>query len=551
MISLILVEEVIPKWTKKVVTDLGGRDPLGLSRVSQLITDYLLTGIITTTDRARYYSYYCWALWHIDKEDVPEKYQMFVDGFRWREAAMALATLINDPEASMVGVKAVRSHLDEAKEENEINCDFRVLPSNPLGGYGQYYSGCLYYLGLTHRPEDGIDRITEGEALRLAQCFHAVIEKTPYISKQLFRAASMPLSDLSKSKERLTLDAILEPFATEERTALVELFFGLNKQTPDESTIFRRHTLAHILYIISEYEKHGSLVNAQGLDNYLVYPVYYYDSLWLTDKETLAYKPPKTFEISHSFWKQFCLHQFFIQAIEGLMYSLLETLSGESEGLKPDEAVSRLLQPEFFLILKDFSNKRCGKPYDLLASLNLSGGADEETSLRLQKGFSLLNAASEFQILNLELSPPEEAARAILILAIIYGKWRGIRNNIGFNWVSAQAGSELWTGAVFPYLDAWLNQEISWVEAMRVLLETFVIAQHDRIRWERRRLDSCWLRRDGERIFKDQDYWPRHRSSRHRNAVRILRDLALLRINEAGDIAVNSDGKQVLAKIME
>lgn len=54
----------IPKWTKHVVTELGGRHPLGLSRVSFMITDYLLKGIITTTYRARYYSFYPWALWH-------------------------------------------------------------------------------------------------------------------------------------------------------------------------------------------------------------------------------------------------------------------------------------------------------------------------------------------------------------------------------------------------------------------------------------------------------------------------------------------------------
>src|ERR1700739_3902455 len=55
----------IPKWTSYVVTELGGRDPLGLSRLSFMITDYLVSGIITTTSRARYYSFYPWALWHI------------------------------------------------------------------------------------------------------------------------------------------------------------------------------------------------------------------------------------------------------------------------------------------------------------------------------------------------------------------------------------------------------------------------------------------------------------------------------------------------------
>jgi hypothetical protein len=36
-----------------------------------MITDYLLRGIITTTSRARYYSFYPWALWHIEKTECP------------------------------------------------------------------------------------------------------------------------------------------------------------------------------------------------------------------------------------------------------------------------------------------------------------------------------------------------------------------------------------------------------------------------------------------------------------------------------------------------
>jgi hypothetical protein len=137
---------------------MGGRDPLGLSRVSQIITDYLLTGIITTTDRARYYSFYCWDVWHTGKEDQPSKFQDFVDGFRRREAVMALATRADNPESSPVGVVAVDAHIQAGKEAKEFNCNFRVLPSNQLGGYGQYYGGSLNQLGLTNQSEDGIHR---------------------------------------------------------------------------------------------------------------------------------------------------------------------------------------------------------------------------------------------------------------------------------------------------------------------------------------------------------------------------------------------------------
>ena len=177
------MKELLPCWTKRVFTEMGGRDPLGLSRVSFIITDYLLTGIITTTDRARYYSFYSWSLLHILKEEHPQKYQKFVDAFRRREAVMALATIAENIETSPVGVTAARVYLDQTAETQEIKCNFRVLPSNALGGYGQYYAGSLNQLGLIYKSAEGLDHVSEyGE--KLAEVFHSVIENTPYIKKR-------------------------------------------------------------------------------------------------------------------------------------------------------------------------------------------------------------------------------------------------------------------------------------------------------------------------------------------------------------------------------
>src|SRR5271168_4581722 len=118
----------VPRWSKRVVTELGGRDPLGLSRVSALITDYLVTGIITTTSRARYYSFYPWALWHIENHERPKRYADFTAAFRRREAFLALSTLLHNPEsAGVVGADAVRSRLTKYTESNEVDTNFAVL----------------------------------------------------------------------------------------------------------------------------------------------------------------------------------------------------------------------------------------------------------------------------------------------------------------------------------------------------------------------------------------------------------------------------------------
>ena len=58
-----------------------------------MITDFLLQGIITQTYRARYYSFYCWAIWHIEAEEKPATYQQFAAAFQRRDTLFTLASL--------------------------------------------------------------------------------------------------------------------------------------------------------------------------------------------------------------------------------------------------------------------------------------------------------------------------------------------------------------------------------------------------------------------------------------------------------------------------
>jgi hypothetical protein len=91
---------LLPRWTKRVSIEEGGRDPLGLSRVSGMITDFLLQGIITQTYRARYYSFYCWTIWHIETEERPATYQEFAAAFQRRDTLFTLASLEANSDSS-------------------------------------------------------------------------------------------------------------------------------------------------------------------------------------------------------------------------------------------------------------------------------------------------------------------------------------------------------------------------------------------------------------------------------------------------------------------
>ena len=123
-----------------------------------MITNQLLNGVITTTDRARYYSFYIWCLWHIAQHERPSRGPAFVEAFQRRESAMVIATLLNDPEASVIGKlghASVQAMVTGAKAT--VETQFRCLPASRMGGYGQYYRGCIYDLALRETTEEGID----------------------------------------------------------------------------------------------------------------------------------------------------------------------------------------------------------------------------------------------------------------------------------------------------------------------------------------------------------------------------------------------------------
>jgi len=549
-----IAKRLIPQWTKKVAFEAGGRDPLGLSRVSDLIKGQLLRGIVSNNNRARYYSYFCWAFWHIEQEETARRYKDFETKYRRREAVLALATLSNNSKTSMlIGVDEAKLTLIRGKERKEVDCDFRVLPSNPLGAFGQYFRGSLYELGLYTRTEDGIYHAAPGEGEALARTVHAVAQKTPYVKNRLFGEMRLSLNDLTKSQQYLTLDAIREPFAAQEREQLIEAFFKFTGRKLTEFDLSRRHTLALILHVVSEYEKHGSRAGVESINDDIVYPAYYYDTLQLSERKAVAYKCPDVLRPAHSMWKQFGLHQFFTQAMEDLLEAVLDAVGGELSGLVPEDLVTKLLGREFYASLKELTDAQCKKPADLFGALGIDNVPDEKLSLRLQKEVGLLHDLAEVSLwLGFEDKTPQNvAACAFTTLAILYGKWRGVKGDSGFVTVSRQAGQAFWMRSVFPHFDSWvMGREVTWEEVMRTVIEGFVLGQHYRIMRERRKPDSLWVHMDEGRITKEQDFQATLRTSRHENAVNIMLDLLLLKSDSEGGLSVTARGKQIVKKVL-
>ena len=70
-----------PVWNKPVRETDRALDPLGTNRVNARLLGDLLLGITTQTPRARYYSFYVWAIEQIRRKKLAKTYPQFRNAF--------------------------------------------------------------------------------------------------------------------------------------------------------------------------------------------------------------------------------------------------------------------------------------------------------------------------------------------------------------------------------------------------------------------------------------------------------------------------------------
>jgi hypothetical protein len=546
--------KLLPQWTKLVVTDISGRDPLGLARVATNIADYLMPGVVVATDRARYFALYSWILANIRATESPTTEVSFAEAFQRRETAIAIATLLIDRESSPVGKRAVERELEKA--EADIRTDFKVLPSNELGGYGQYYSGSLYNLGLTHRPEGQFDQVTDRGA-RLAEEISKTLLKTPWAAEESFRKRRVPLDVLTKSASRLSINAIKEPFAARERSALIDVLFDFDSEESGVPSL-RRQSLARLLDLVRAYEAASMPVGPSEdvtLDDQLVLGPGYYG--FLVDehgKSAVPYRPPPFLAANNGMWRQFCLHELTSWVLESVLSAMLALLGDSPEtAFTLDDVVEALSGAALVDGMKALARVSCASPRDLLAALGIQTAPDGASCQKARRKFSLSSSLNEDALMRANAPYPVALmARALPCLALLYAKWRDGSDDEAWVDVREKVEPELAAATVLPRVDSWLAATTEWSDVVRELIE-LVLRQHDRIMYEKGRLESCWIHREGDRLVPDQDYgvgYPAH-ASRQRTAMSLLVDIGLLNVDDQGRYATTPEGKMVMLHAQE
>lgn len=248
--------------------EAGGLDHLGVKAPIMHIYSDLLPGVTNVTDRLRYYSFYTWLIWSLDRRE-DRSVDALRHAVRHGDCLFTLIALFHGLDSSddrdvhsaaTVGNSTLSSAAQRLREGSvarlstyaaEEAAETRYF-KNRLGGLGQYYLGSLRDVlllsgdgnsGIQFTAERGrplaeaFDRYVDGE--RFWQC----IDEDTISSSDLEGLASFCPCQLSKS--------------VQEQESLSQILFALDDHVHKEKGPARRTTLQMMLNLASELEEQG------------------------------------------------------------------------------------------------------------------------------------------------------------------------------------------------------------------------------------------------------------------------------------------------------
>jgi hypothetical protein len=533
-----------------------GRDPLGLSLISDRLTSLLLPGIISTTERARYYSFYTWAISEIETmRKAGGQKVSFEHELQWREAAFALASKLEfKTSLSVIGSDAVKVTLSEERADGTLDTHFRVLPANPTGGFAQYYSACLQNLRLI-KQTDWDQWEVESDGKEIATAFSGATRHASYFEQGWASQRYVPRSVLQKSANVFSLDSIDSQAASKERQLLIEALFSLDQKPTPKDPLYRQGTLGELLHVINAYERAGLALTRRRADQMAIIWPHYFESLDAGKGEAQVYEVSAAFREEHACWRQYAAHQFLIFALEELFGAVLDKLAAHRSGLDQTSLLDALLDDAFLTDLKLTMGRDCARPEILLYTLGMNGVPDAAISRSLTQSFGIKNPLNEWTLcLRATGTPKTRLGRALLTLALLYGKWRRCDGDDNALLVVERiAGDTVCLSTIFGWFDSWLTEALDWRSAIGRLLG-WLIERQDEVKFRKfqvGKFDASWLEVDNGRFIRLRDVESHFRSSRHGSALTILQDLGLLRHSKQDEqLRLTEAGGQVLEKVI-
>jgi hypothetical protein len=543
-------------WSKPVKISDRAMDPLGMNRVSDRITNEMLAGITTMTSRARYFSFYTWAIYDISQRTDVAKYGQFERAFYDRERAFMMACIAHQEKtknpnldhSSILGSTKGQAIWNESKENIKMTFSFLA---NRLGGYGYYYQASLASLGLTNQ-ENVKDTVTE-LGKRIALSFQRAIENTEYFKASIGKD-QLPQKVLEEYGDACCLCKL--PKSALDRNPLREILFGLNKEACGNTfNKRRRESLSLILYIINEASKHSLELESENFLN----AMYFRQMIKNSHVINLAF--PHSFDDVITRWRMFRAHDYFSYACESFLCALLKMLEINSQsGLTFEQFLKEIDNKNSIDCLSKFLGTQFTanslKEITLIEVINGIGSntlgtpihlVDAEKSQKFDSACNLNSKLSEFSIVKkLEQGFNQEvfdlqttSILSSLLLLFLYLRFYHYGKEVDkhWTWLLDHTLHDLSPSRFLFDLGQKLKKNnFTLFEFLNWLIDSYVIQQAQEI-YNEKALSAVfsrpisWFHKEGVSYVKDRGYYPRHRNSRFSSCHTILKDLGLSEYN--------------------
>lgn len=544
-----------PVWNKRIEESDRALDPLGMNRVNDRFLNDLLPGITTVTPRARYYSFYVWAINQVGK--VAQNLAEFKNKFYDLERLYMLSCLGHEQfkgrDRSHTNINGSDKGRRKWTESDEIiPLNFRYF-GNRLGGYGQYYQGAIARLGLTAISEDSVFEQPTETGLEVANAFDYVAKRSGF--KDLIHKKSVTKEELKKCGSKICLCRLKNKDANDLK-ALQNVFFDLKNSLGYAVDSFRQQTLCLIMFCSNVAANHNFMLS----DQHFLDACYY--GQMRENKTVFSVDLPEVFTEAVARWKIFRAHDYLAYSAEAILHQFLEFIAEEPSGGTFDDFIDRLAIPEALKVIKkltkatlnnaDFSKTSIKDMLDSISKAQgLSAFTDNEIELskEFDKRVLLTSNYCEYNSIKMmenyfdEKTPQLEATLAswIPLLLSIYIRflWVAKTKQKSWLWLTRHTNDArgLSPATFTAHLEVLIKQDISLVTFMRWFVENYVVEQAKRV-YEEKSLSfqykpRCWFHKEEDRYVKDREYEPRHRNARFESAVNILEDLGMIRVEES------------------
>ena len=329
--------QVTSAWVQ-APAQVGGLDHLAVQAPCINIYGRVLPGITNVTDRARYYSFYPWLIWALDKAGFTRYDDDFIERFRRADCLFSLIAERHaksaggnrdDHAAAMVGSNTLASVAVKLEPGTSVSLSQYSLREgaearyflNRLGGLGQYYLGVLRELkALDGDASRGIKYTAEvGE--KIAEAIDAGVDRELFLKVvDLDRVSFEELEELSGFCPCQLVHNLVE------QSMLIDMFF-VRGEFYDPDALQRRWTLQLMLHLADSLASEG-----EELSETTFKAAVYTGSL----PSSAPWQTPSLLQSTKQMWAIYAKNELLSLAVQGLFYALLD--SYEDAGIRVESS---------------------------------------------------------------------------------------------------------------------------------------------------------------------------------------------------------------------